>query len=154
MLHVEVLKRPVDVVKVFFVAERKMMNFVGGIKLITLFSKISHNVFKSARADLEIAWHSVHLKRTFKMTSLLFIKLFLNSISDASSPLRLLKRCLSAQNLAILVNSMLLEIAHDILLVSSQDVMHIESNDITGHFSENYINVHVDKVISMRHVNH
>lgn len=88
------------------------------------------------------------------MTSLLFIKLFLNSISDASSPLRLLKRCLSAQNLAILVNSVLLEIAHDILLVSSQDVMHIESNDITGHFSENYINVDVDKVISMRHVNH
>ena len=88
------------------------------------------------------------------MTSLLFIKLFLNSISDASSPLRLLKRCLSAQNLAILVNSVLLEIAHDILLVSSQNVMHIESNDITGHFSENYIKVHVDEVISMRHVNH
>ena len=125
MLHVKVRKRSMNVVKILFITERKMIDFVGWIKLVALVSQVRHDIFESTGADLEATRHSIHLEMPFYIATLLLFKLFLNSVSYLASIFLFFESRFCAQYFTVFIDSVFFKITHDILFVSSQNVMYI-----------------------------
>ena len=77
-----------------------MFDVVGEIEIIALSSQHHHDVAVGVGVNMEISRHSISLEKPLKMTSLLFVKPFLNTIFDGTTPLILLIILLSTKNLA------------------------------------------------------
>ena len=100
MLEIEVLERSLDVVEILLVTKGQMFDVVGEIEIIALSSQLHHDVAVGVGVNMEISWHSISLEKPLKMTSLLFVEPFLNTISDETTPFILLINLLSTKNLA------------------------------------------------------
>lgn len=65
MLHIKILKRSLNVVKISFVSERYVVNLVSEIKMIAFLSQHLNNIAISMGSNMEIAWYSVGFEESF-----------------------------------------------------------------------------------------
>ena len=100
---------------------------------------------------MEVTWNSIHGEVSLDPAALFLLQLFLNSVFDISPPLLLIVYFFNADLLSILVKAVLEEmVGHNVRVVGAHDILNVQAQDITWHFWEGYIDVHIYEIISMR----
>ena len=75
---------------------------------------------------MEVAWNSVDLEVANHLAALLFVILAKDPVLDGASPLVLFADLLDTDDLAELVQSLLVKFAHHICFVGPQNVLDIQ----------------------------
>ena len=129
-----------------------MVDLVREVKLVALLLEHHDDVSIVLQRDMEATRDSIDLEETGHLTALLAIKFLLDSFDDGSTPLVPIIHALSGEYSPIHVDPLFEQLSHDITLMSSQDVLDIESQHITRDERKSDVQVHWHEVVSMRQV--
>ena len=75
---------------------------------------------------MKIARHYINFKESFKVTALFVFQLFLHSILNLASKFVFLEGRLRADYFVVLVDPYLVELPHDICLVSAHNILNVQ----------------------------
>jgi len=101
---------------------------------------------------MNVAWHSVDFEEASESAALLLVKLFPDTLHYVSAPLILLKSRLCADYEAVLAQSLLGDVTHDVGLVGAEDILHVKREDVARHSAECHIDIYINEIVSVASV--
>jgi hypothetical protein len=125
MLHEQVFEILLYVIKVILVPKAYVIYLISKIKGEIVSLQYAHYITIGMIRNMEISRYPINFKETFEVAALLLLELFLHSVLNGCSEFVFLKSGLSAEHLVFLVDPNLVELPHDICLVSAHDVLNV-----------------------------
>ena len=126
--------------------KRQVINFERIIQLIACSIHFLNDVLESMMRDVKVTWNAHCLHEPLNPATLAINELLVDSVRYIRSLGILFLDRLNGELVAILVKSVLVELAKVVLDVISQLVLQVETNDIAWHFWQLDIDVDVESV--------
>lgn len=134
----------VDDFLVLWAPKRQVIDRVSEVNLVAILHQLHYGLRAVVRAQMEVAWHLVHLHLPFKLAALFLIQLLLRCAKDdilRSLDSLLPKRVRHTLNLAIFIKRVLVQSAFNADLVDACHVHNIECKNCTWGLGQRQINI-------------
>lgn len=129
-----------------------MLDLVLEIEVYIISFYLLVNIWICMSGNVEVAWHSVNFDVPLESTSLLRFQSFHKTCLNGTTPLLWFLDSHSTYDLSMLVNSVFVQFAHDVSLVSAENILDVEGEDVARHLGEFYVHIDVHEIVPMTRI--